>query len=91
MPKARIIYLNRTRPVLTEQERRNALGGMGEEHPVLLALRDEFDEAQIRAAADAAERNRAPDVRSYEGGYLAAILDLRARLEELRIPAKRPE
>ena len=82
--KQRIIFLNRTRPVLTDGERRNALGGLGEAHPVLLTLRDEFDEAQIRAAVDTAERERTDAQRSYDSGYLAAVLDLRARIEDLR-------
>jgi hypothetical protein len=81
--KPRIIYLNRTRPVLTDGERRNAIGGLGDAHPVLLTLRDEFDEAQIRAAVDTAERERTPEQRAYDSGYLAAVLDLRARIEEL--------
>ena len=82
--KTRIIYLTRTRPVLTEPERRAALGALSDSHPVVLTIQDELDEALVRTAGDMTERQHAAEQRSYDAGYLAAVADLRARIEELR-------
>ena len=82
MPRTRIVFQQRNRPITTPEQRREAIAGMAEEHPVLCALRDVLDEQLIQATGSAAEMAAT----AYDTGYLAATLDLRGVLEQLRQP-----
>lgn len=76
----RTVFQQRNRPLTTDKERRAALASLAEENPVLCTLRDVIDEQTIAATGAAAERTAA----GFEAGYLAATLDLRTTLEQLR-------
>jgi hypothetical protein len=82
-PPARVIYIRHAYPRMDETQLRRALASVPPDDPRLVAIRQLIDEELGAAFLEVSMRDRTPEQRAHAAGSIAALADLKNRLEEI--------